>query len=328
MADSVRKPEDYPDGLRPGGRVPAWAISMLLHLVLILALFFWLEQKPSGMGQQQDRPVGVAVAHRMADHTVYETVEAQTESAESEQNESASSASIAAANAPPSAAQPIDIDGLLAAVTETPMPESGGGIGSALEAGSGSGEGPLKDGEGGGPPASTMFFGASGSGRRFAYVFDRSDSMNGKPLNAVKAELLRSLDLLGPKQSFQVIFYNNRPSYFEATGFAMIPAEDSMKRRAATFVRSIEAFGGTEHFDALRMALKLQPDVIFFLTDANIPQLGSNELREIRSRCAESNTTVHAIEFGLKPQVPATTFLKVLASENGGEYRYINVNSL
>lgn len=328
MADSIRKPDDYPDALRPGGRVPAWAVSMLLHVCLILGLFFWLDRQPSGMGQQQDRPVGVAVAHRMADHTVYETPQEQSEQAESEQSSSSTSAAMAAANAPPSAAQPLDIDGLLASVTETPMPEAGGGTSSALEAGSGSGDGPLKDGEGGGPPASTMFFGASGSGRRFVYVFDRSDSMSGKPINAVKQELLRSLDMLGPQQAFQVIFYNNRPSYFEFAGFAMIPADDSMKRRAATFVRAIDPFGGTEHYDAMRMALKLQPDVIFFLTDADLPRLGANELREIRSRCAESKTTVHAIEFGLEPQPANNSFIKVLASQNNGEYRYINVNSL
>jgi hypothetical protein len=196
MADPARRPDDYPIENRPGGKVPAWAVSMLLHVVLIIALALWLDRGPSGQGNLPDRAVGVAVAHRMADRTVYETVEAENSDTESESNDADSAAAAAAASTAPSAAQPIDVDGLLAAITDTPMPDSGQGTGSALEAGDGAGSGPMTDGEGGGPKASTMFFGASGSGRRFAYVFDRSDSMNGKPLNAVKSELLRSLDLL------------------------------------------------------------------------------------------------------------------------------------
>lgn len=328
MANPVRRPDDYPTDHRPGGKVPAWAVSMLLHVVLIIALALWMDRRPSGQGNQPDRAVGVAVAHRMADRTVYETVEADNSDTESDSNDSASAAAAAAASTAPSAAQPIDVDGLLAAITDTPMPDSGQGSGSALEAGDGAGAGPMTDGDGGGPKASTMFFGASGSGRRFAYVFDRSDSMNGKPLNAVKSELMRSMDLLGDGQSFQVIFYNNRPSYFEADGFTMLPASDSMKSRVKKFVRNIDAFGGTEHYDALRMALNLRPDVIFFLTDANIPQLNTRELDEIRNRCVEAGATIHAIEFGQEPLAPKKTFLRQLAQDNRGEYRYLNVQTL
>lgn len=328
MEKQAKQANDYPDSGGAGKKVPAWAVSMLLHVCLIIALAVWVDRTPRGLGEELDRPVGVAVAHRMADRTVYETPEETSEQEQQDQSAASSAVSAATAEAPPSAAQPLDIDGLLASVTETPMPESGGGASSALEAGSGTGDGPLRDGDGAGPPAATMFFGASGSGRRFVYVFDHSESMSGKPLNAVKRELVRSLDLLTSKQAFQIVTYNNRPSFFNASGFTLLQADDAMKRRAETFVRSVSAIGGTAHYDALRMALKLRPDVIFFLTDANIPQLDSRELAEMRSRCAENNTTIHAIEFGLEPQAPTTTFLKTLASENNGEYRYLNVNTL
>lgn len=326
MADRPLKPNEYPESLTPGSKIPAWAVSMLVHVVLIIGLVLWLERTPQGLGEQPDRPVGVAVAHRMADRTVYETPEEVSEQKEQDQSAASSAVAAIAAEAPPSAAQPLDIDGLLAAVTETPMPDSGGGANSALEAGTGSGDGPLRDGDGDGPPVETMFFGASGSGRHFVYVFDRSDSMEGKPLNAVKSELVRSLSLLGPRHSFQIVTYNNRPSFFNAAGFSLLQADDATKRRAETYVRHVIAEGGTKHYEALRMALKFRPDVIFFLTDANIPQLDSRELAEMRSRCVESNTTIHAIEFGREPQVPENSFLQKLAMQNGGEYRYLNVN--
>ena len=58
-------------------------------------------------------------------------------------------------------------------------------------------------------------FGLAAQGNRFAYVFDRSGSMGGPGknlLHAAKAELLRSLDLLGDLQQFQIIFYNESPT--------------------------------------------------------------------------------------------------------------------
>ena len=321
-------PDDYSIATAPGSKVPAWAVSMLVHTALIIGLVLWVDRSPKGLGEQPDRPVGVAVAHRMADRTVYETPEEVSQQKQQEQSASSAAVATIAAEAPPSAAQPLDIEGLLAAVTDTPMPESGGGASSALEAGTGKGDGPLRDGDGEGPAAETMFFGASGSGRRSVYVFDHSDSMEGKPLDAVKKELIRSLGLLTPQQSFQIVTYNNRPSFFNAAGFSLLQADDSTKRRAETFVRHVIAEGGTKHYEALRMALRLRPDVIFFLTDANIPQLDSRELAEMRSRCAESSTTIHAIEFGREPLVPENSFLQKLASQNGGEYRYLNVNAL
>jgi hypothetical protein len=228
----------------------------------------------------------------------------------------------------------LDIEGLLADAMTTPLPDAGGGSSTAFEAaGNGSGGSGKLPGELGGAKATTMFFGVSGSGRKFVYVFDRSDSMNGNdalPLRSAKRELLRSLGLLTEDQSFQIIFYNNRASYFEPQGesFWLLPASDSMKRRAEAFVRAIEGFGGTEHFDALKMALKLEPDVIFFLTDARIPRLGRRQLDEVRARCLHSGTTIHAIEFGTDLSAPEDSFLRTLAAENAGEYRYLNVQTL
>lgn len=322
------------DAPRHPRRIPAWAMSMLLHVVLVLLLAHWAGSPRGGGGEEPGRPVGVAIAHRMPDRTEYETPESSTGPADSDPSEAADAADAAAAAAasPPSAMAPLDIDGLLADVTDTPAPEASVGRGDAIEP-SATGDGALKSDGGGGSPATTMVFGISGTGRRFAYVFDRSESMNGfggRPLAAAKREIIRSLRALGPDHAFQIIFYNHRPSYFEATGqsFWMLPADDSMRRRAEAFVRSVQAFGGTEHMAALRMALQLEPDVIFFVTDARIPRLNRRHLDEIHSRCTRSGTTIHAVELGVDVATPDDTFLRTLAHENGGEYRYVDVQTL
>lgn len=317
----------------PRQRLPAWAMSTLLHTLVMLSLVFWLDGRRDGQGDGPERAVGIAVAHRLADRTEYEEVTAAKESSSGETDTEQLAPALAAAAAPPALVRPIDLSGLLAEATETPVASSSAANSGAIEAGGAAGNGATRVGEGGGPEATTMFFGVSGSGRKFVYVFDRSDSMNandGAPLRSAKREILRSLGNLRDAQSFQIIFYNHRASFFQPAGqsFWLLSASDSMKRRAETFVRAIDAFGGTEHFDALKMAIKLEPDVIFFLTDARIPRLNRRQLDEIRGRCQRGGTTIHAIEFGNDLAAPSDSFLQVLAAENGGEYRYLNVDAL
>lgn len=327
---SISEPIPVADVPRHPRSIPAWAMSMLLHFVLILLLFFWIDSPGGGTGDEEDRQVGVAVAHRMPDRTEYETPDPQ--SAETAAETSETSEAAAAAAEAPSAIAPLDVAGLLAEATETPTPTPAT-VGNAMEPAADQGSGTVNTGDGGGSPATISLFGISGSGQRFVFVFDRSDSMNGfngRPLAAAKREIIRSLRGLGPEQAFQIIFYNNRPVHFEPTGqsFWMLPADDSMKQRAEAFVRSIQAFGGTEHMDALKLALRLEPDVIFFLTDARIPRLNRRHLDEVRSRSTRGGTTIHAIEFGVDRTVPGDSFLRTLAEENGGQYRYINVDTL
>jgi hypothetical protein len=178
-----------------------------------------------------------------------------------------------------------------------------------------------------------MLFGVSGSGSSFVYVFDRSDSMNGydgRPLRAAKAELIRSLKTLTDRQQFQIVFYNDQPKPFTLAGLplSMVSGDPSHVQLAEGYVRSIRAFGGTEHESALKMALRMGPDVIFFLTDARIPRLSEVEMREIKSRADSVGATIHCIEFGSEPAASADSFLRELAEQNQGQYRYVNVHNL
>ncbi|WP_164104003.1 vWA domain-containing protein [Candidatus Laterigemmans baculatus] len=329
--DSSSEPVPVGDVPRHPRSIPAWAMSMLLHCILMLLLFLWVDSPGGGTGDEPDRQVGVAIAHRMPDRTEYEAVESEAAETAAEASEtSEATAAAAAAAAAPSAMAPLDLEGLLAEATETPAPTPSTG-GNAMEPAVDRGSGTVENGEGGGSPATISLFGVSGSGQRFIFVFDRSDSMNGfSALAAAKREMIKGLRGLGPEHAFQIIFYNHRPVHFEPSGqsYWMLPADDSMKQRAEAFVRSIQAFGGTEHMDALKMALRLEPDVIFFLTDARIPRLNRRELDEVRSRSGRSGTTIHTIEFGTDRVTPEDSFLQTLAEENGGQYRYIRVQTL
>jgi hypothetical protein len=236
---------------------------------------------------------------------------------------------------------PVDISGALPSRAETAGPGPAalgpGGVGKG-EFGEGTGIGKFAGGGGGGKrgPArvsggkgGTKVYGVHGEGNSFVYVFDHSASMGGgpnSPLEWAKSELLGSLADLGDTQQFQIIFYNERPTRMNVgrSYGGMVLADPETKRQAERFVRSIVADGGTKHEAAIEMALKLAPDVIFFLTDADEPQLSPAQLARIKKMNAE-RSVIHTIEFGDRHGGTRDNFLKAIAHQNGGKYVYIDI---
>jgi hypothetical protein len=181
-----------------------------------------------------------------------------------------------------------------------------------------------------GGKARTGLFGVMGEGYKFVYVLDRSGSMGGSgenALRAVKTELVESLKNLDSVHQFQIIFYNHRPVVFNPTGVPgrLAFATNQNKERAERFLDSISAEGGTNHEDALRMAIRMQPDVIFFLTDADEPRLTPDELAKIRHMAA--GIVINGIEFGDGPKPAEESFIAQLARQNGGGYVYVDISA-
>ncbi len=176
--------------------------------------------------------------------------------------------------------------------------------------------------------AQVSLFGATGEGYKFVYVFDRSASMGGEgkqALKVLKAELLESLKPLDSVHQFQIIFYNERPVIFNPSGMRgqLAFATEQNKDRAARFIQSIAADGNTRHDDALKLAVRMRPDVIFFLTDGDDPKLSRRELDQVNRLAA--GIRINAIEFGSGPRPAGKSFLAVLAQENGGQYVYVDI---
>ena len=179
----------------------------------------------------------------------------------------------------------------------------------------------------------TQVFGAQGEGNKFVYVFDRSSSMGGfggRPLASAKAELQQSLRDLVSVNQFQIVFYNEEPAIFNP--FRPHPpkmffATEENRRLAHEYVQAITPVGGTRHREALEFALRMGPDVIFFLTDAAEPGLTARELEEVRRR-NRAATIIHTIEFGSVPFPGGDNFLRRLARQNGGQHVYFDVTGI
>lgn len=299
----------------------AWLISMVAHLLLFILLGLIVRKLPQGAAEEPSRTAGIVLANVSDSDTQYYS------EADSAVEADASQASAAAAAAAAQAQRPSlpSLEGLLPSVT-------------GAQAGSTTGAGDLPDAStlidaaglsGNVGQTTTQVFGLQGTGSRFVYVFDRSASMDdfaGRPLQVAKRELVNSLLSLRRTNEFQIVFYNERPTIFNPNAGAptLLFATEDRKEEAAGFVQSIRARGSTEHLLAFEAALRMAPDVIFFLTDAAEPQLTAEELRLI-DRWNRSATTINTIEFGIGPQRGGPNWLELVARQNNGQYVYKDV---
>jgi hypothetical protein len=198
------------------------------------------------------------------------------------------------------------------------IPGSGSGGGGGAGGGSGGGAG-----RGIGP--GTQFFGAKDHAHSFAYVIDCSGSMATRnSLEVAKRELLASLGQLPPDAEFAVVFYNLQARMLtDPQGRrGLMAATISNKARVQTQLATIASDGGTDHMLALRAALGLKPEVIFFLTDADL--MTNSDVNEILAEVGA--TRIQAVEFGRGTTLGQQTPLARLATTTGGSYLYIDVS--
>jgi hypothetical protein len=177
--------------------------------------------------------------------------------------------------------------------------------------------------------AQVSVFGVQGKGSKFIYVFDRSASMEGRPLAAAKKQLLESVQSLDSVNQFHIIFFNTRVQSLDISdgGHRIAFASDRNKKLAANFVGGITADGGTDRMNALREAINLAPDVIFFLTDADDP-MSASEMAELARANRRVQASICVIEFGTKASPAPNDFLARLAHDNGGQYGYVDTTKL
>jgi hypothetical protein len=313
-------PSDY---LRPpltrNRQIPAWLLSLVLHTGLFLLLLLAVSVVPRGATNTETRTGGIVLVDLQSESTEY-----LSEGDTREVNSTAS----AEQSPPPTLVSdqlPPDLPGMES--SEVPLT----GVGKELVDGLPGAE-QLIEGEGAnlriGGRVTTEVFGVKGTGSKFVYVFDRSKSMEGygaRPLLAARQALLQSLQSLGEKHQFQILFYNEGISIFKYNQLNQLHfATEELKSAATQFVKSIRGDGGTDHMNALKQALLLKPDVIFLLTDAE-GGFSRAELREL-NQLNRSAAVINAIEFGEIRGRDRS--LETLTAENGGQYVFKDIRTL
>ena len=156
-----------------------------------------------------------------------------------------------------------------------------------------------------GGQARTGVFGIRGEGHKFVYVFDRSGSMDGhggSPLRGGQVAVAQQPAGSGPDAPVSDhLLQRAAADLFNPGGNRgrLVFGTDQNKNLARRFVGSITASGATRHVEALELALRMAPDVIFFLTDADEPRMTPRELAHIAQM--NRGTSINTIEFGTDP---------------------------
>lgn len=112
---SMPKDGDRSDPLEivpPRRTTPALLMSLVLHVVLLTTIGLVWSTAPKGTGELEDRPIGIAMVHRLPDRDRY--VEAQqAESTSQTEIDSPASVATSAAAPPADLTPPLDLGGVL-----------------------------------------------------------------------------------------------------------------------------------------------------------------------------------------------------------------------
>jgi hypothetical protein len=170
--------------------------------------------------------------------------------------------------------------------------------------------------------AGTSFFGVSSRGMRFAFIVDKSGSMGEqRKMQVAMNELARSVSSLPDYASFYVLLFSSH--------YIQPPGQDgwtrARKSNVSYFIRwlnSVDPGGGTNPMPAFARVFSLddRPDVIFFLTDGQIPGDQNEMLATLKRQ--SGRVVINTIAFG-DPR--SQDLLKRIAKQSGGVYRFVPV---
>lgn len=297
---------------------------MVVHATLVVLLLFWVSRTPQGAADEPSREVGIVLKRATSEGVKFDGEE------DTPADRSANVNTPNPTPADPSEALPDLADHSNAVDALPTLPTVGSEADPSASAASMAQAGGTKGGARGdvGEKATVSVFGVEGTGTKFVYLFDRSASMDGPPLVAAKRQFIESLASLDDIHQFQVIFFNTGAQPFTIDGRQRIAfATEQNKRMAERLLGGVTAYGGTDRLLALKNAIRLGPDVIFFLTDADDP-MSTADLAEIATLNRRYNVSICAIEFGRGPTHNRQNFLKQLAASTGGQYGYVNTSAL
>ncbi len=163
------------------------------------------------------------------------------------------------------------------------------------------------------PWKQTSFFGLRAKGLFFIYVIDGSGSMiDDDRFPRATIELRRSVNGLRPPQRFEVIFFNEE-SIPMPGGPIPRSADLDSKNQLRAWLRLMDPDGGTDPRLALKQALSLKPDAVFFLSDGVLPQ---GSVKDV-ARFNPNKIPIHCVDLA---GGRGGDQLKRIAAESGGNY--------
>ncbi len=164
-----------------------------------------------------------------------------------------------------------------------------------------------------------MNFGGAAA-RKVLFLCDSSGSMMNK-FDVLRVEIRKSIDVLRPVQSFDVIFFSN--DSFVALDRQLLPAVPETKRKAFEFLEGVTPRSTSDPIPGLRAAFAANPQLIYMLTDGDFPnnQQVLEEVRKLQARRAVK-IKINTIAF-MDRGDDYEKLLKSIAEESGGLFKFV-----
>jgi uncharacterized protein YegL len=193
-------------------------------------------------------------------------------------------------------------------------------------------------GKGGGPggPGRGAVFGAKPTGGggggpvHIAYLLDISGSMrDGNKLGKAKEALIKALNELKPKDSFNIIVFWGRSAAFSDV---MLPATQGNVEAGCIFVERLRTGDGTNISAAIDLTFELEDLTQIYLLSDGEPTYGIKDPTRMRDRIKElnkdRNIRISTLALALGEQFPGMALLKGIAEDNHGQYSYVNLANI
>ncbi len=181
------------------------------------------------------------------------------------------------------------------------------------------------------PTNMAEFFGVKAAGNTFCYLVDCSPSMKkNNAFAAAKAQVVRSIAALKPKQRFYISFFGKEIEDLTLEGrtpatFPVYATPENLQKALSWIERVRVQDNGKAPNDALKKAIDMDPDGIFLLFDGDTTV-------DVPAFLRKANRTSDLIT-GDQPLVPIHTLgfydeehqavMKRIAQENLGTFRFI-----
>jgi hypothetical protein len=161
----------------------------------------------------------------------------------------------------------------------------------------------------------TSFFGVKTSGKRFVYVVDNSNSMGKGRLEAAIQEVQDSIDNLSPEQYFYVIFYSDTayPLFYPKIAKTYVNATPGNKLKLREWLATIQHCLHTRGEEAMTLAMKLKPDVIYLLGDGAFTDRTVSQTLDVD----DSRVLIHTFGFDMEKEKDRVGFESIAKKFRG-----------
>ncbi len=163
---------------------------------------------------------------------------------------------------------------------------------------------------------SHLFGKAEKEPRRVVFLIDRSGSMNGAPIGQARRAVEACLGTLTEADTFGLVAFDDQ---VETMADQLVKGDAAGRNRASTFLKLVDARGGTELADGFNAAAGILGDeggdVVIF-TDGQ-----AFETETILRQARSAGVRLHSLGIGSASQ---DRFLSLLARETGGLCRFVS----